>query len=113
MTPLLLDIGTGEVLTLVVLGTILFGPERLPAVARKLARVIRTLRRLANSATDQIKTELGPEYAGLAADWQNQDPARAVVPTEVQSELATLRAELATLRGDVARLKTEVDRPLG
>ena len=40
MAPLLIDINAPEFLLLLVLAVILFGPERLPDLFRKAARVV-------------------------------------------------------------------------
>ena len=50
MSPLLLDINGPEFMLLLVLAVILFGPERLPDLARKAARVVRYVRTMAGSA---------------------------------------------------------------
>jgi sec-independent protein translocase protein TatB len=59
------DIGTPELLLLIVLAVILFGPERLPDLARRVARLISYVRRMADSAQRQLKDELGPEFSNL------------------------------------------------
>ena len=62
MTPLLLDINAPEFVLLLVLAVILFGPERLPDLARKAARLLRYLRTVAGSAQQQLSKELGPGF---------------------------------------------------
>lgn len=57
--------GWTEIAFLVVLGVIIFGPEKLPDVARKAARVLHYLRGVANNARTQLNEELGPEFANL------------------------------------------------
>jgi sec-independent protein translocase protein TatB len=59
------DIGPGEFLVLLVLAVILFGPERLPELARKAARMIRYVRTMADNAQRQLKDELGPDFSDL------------------------------------------------
>jgi sec-independent protein translocase protein TatB len=59
------DIGTPELLLLIVIAVILFGPERLPDLARRVARMISYIRRMADSAQRQLKDELGPEFSNL------------------------------------------------
>ncbi len=59
------DIGPAEFLLLLVIAVILFGPERLPELARKAARMIRYVRTLADNAQRQLKDELGPEFSDL------------------------------------------------
>jgi len=111
MTPLLFDIGTGELLLLVVLGAVLLGPEKVPELAKKAARVLGFLRKVANNATDQIKAELGPEFADVTLkdlkDLKDLKPGALVakiLPSDMQSEMDSLRAELAAMRGEVDRL---------
>jgi sec-independent protein translocase protein TatB len=53
------DIGGPEFLTLCVLAVLLFGPDRLPDLFRKIARVIRYLRSVANQAGTQMRQEIG------------------------------------------------------
>ena len=48
------------------------GPERLPQYAQQLARLIRQLRRMAQGAQEQMRTELGPEFDEV--DWRKLDP---------------------------------------
>lgn len=65
MTPLLLDINAPEFVLLLVIAVILFGPERLPDLARKAARLVRYLRTAAGSAQQHLTQELGPEFENL------------------------------------------------
>lgn len=58
-------VGWGELVVLIVIGLIIFGPERLPKAASDAARLIRRLRALAQNATADLKAELGPEMADL------------------------------------------------
>src|SRR4051812_46883111 len=57
--------GWGEMLLLVVVGLFVFGPERLPTIARDAARTIRHFRDSARSMRDDLSAELGPELADL------------------------------------------------
>jgi sec-independent protein translocase protein TatB len=59
------DVGAPELLVLVVIAVILFGPEKLPEFARKAARVIKYVRTMAGSAQEQLSKELGPEFSDL------------------------------------------------
>ena len=59
---------------LVVIGLIaafLIGPERLPAYAAKLARLVQVVRGMANEAKGRLQEELGPDFD---ADWKQLDP---------------------------------------
>ena len=59
------DYGVGEVAGLVVLALILVGPERMPRVAGDLARMIRKVRAMTNTATAEIRENLGPGFEDL------------------------------------------------
>jgi sec-independent protein translocase protein TatB len=65
------SLGLGEILTLLVVGLIVFGPDKLPQVARDAARVLRQLRAMAQGASGQLRSELGPEFADLDLDSLN------------------------------------------
>jgi len=61
----MIDINGPEILVLLVLAVIIFGPEKLPDLARKAARVLNYLRGIANDAQGRLREELGPEFADL------------------------------------------------
>ncbi|MCX5310878.1 sec-independent translocase [Streptomyces sp. NBC_00154] len=56
------DIGALEVVTLVILGVLVFGPDKLPKVIQDASRFIRKIREFSESAKEDIRTELGPEF---------------------------------------------------
>lgn len=55
------DIGAGEVLVLLIMGVLIFGPEKLPKVAADAGRLVRELRRMAAGA----RSQLGPEFENI------------------------------------------------
>ncbi|GAA2257022.1 MULTISPECIES: sec-independent translocase [Kitasatospora] len=56
------DIGLPEVLTLIVMGLVIFGPDKLPKLIQDLSGFIRKVRSFADSAKEDIRSELGPEF---------------------------------------------------
>jgi sec-independent protein translocase protein TatB len=58
-------LGWGEIAVLLLIGLFVFGPDKLPRVARDAGRMIRQLRQMANGMTNDLRAELGPEYADL------------------------------------------------
>ncbi|MEU1124637.1 sec-independent translocase [Streptomyces sp. NPDC005899] len=56
------DIGALELLTLVVLAVLVFGPEKLPKVIQDVTRTIRKIREFSDSAREDIRSELGPQF---------------------------------------------------
>jgi sec-independent protein translocase protein TatB len=59
------DLGAGELLGLAVLGMILVGPERLPRLASDAAKLVKKLRKISNSATAELRENLGPGFEDL------------------------------------------------
>ncbi|MFE6663524.1 sec-independent translocase [Streptomyces sp. NPDC057697] len=56
------DIGVLELATLAILGVLIFGPDKLPKVIQDASRFIRKIREFSESAKEDIRTELGPEF---------------------------------------------------
>ncbi|MEX0169222.1 sec-independent translocase [Streptomyces sp. LMG1-1-1.1] len=56
------DIGALELVALVVLAVLVFGPEKLPKVIQDVSRFIRKVRDFSDSAKEDIRSELGPEF---------------------------------------------------
>jgi sec-independent protein translocase protein TatB len=65
------SLGWLEIVTLLVVALLVFGPDKLPSVARDAAGMLRQLRTLAKDARSQIKTELGPEFSDFDLDSLN------------------------------------------
>lgn len=61
---------------LLVLGLVIFGPDRLPKAAADATKMLRQLRTMARSAADDLKAELGPELADI--DIRSLHPRRFV-----------------------------------
>ena len=58
-------VGLPEMITIALVAVLVFGPDRLPDLARQAGRMARQLRTFAHAARDELRTELGPEYADL------------------------------------------------
>ncbi|MFB7361942.1 sec-independent translocase [Streptomyces hydrogenans] len=56
------DIGALELVTLIVLAVLVFGPDKLPKVVQDVSRFIRKIREFSDSAKEDIRTELGPDF---------------------------------------------------
>ncbi|GGR76455.1 sec-independent translocase [Streptomyces nojiriensis] len=56
------DIGALELVTIVVLGILVFGPDKLPKVIQDVTGFIRKIRAFSDSAKQDIRSELGPEF---------------------------------------------------
>jgi len=69
-------IGVPEFLVIVVVALVVFGPDKLPEFARQAGRMVRQVRQLSRQARDDIRSELGPEYADF--ELTDLDPRRAI-----------------------------------
>ncbi|WP_328553609.1 MULTISPECIES: sec-independent translocase [unclassified Streptomyces] len=56
------DVGPLELVTLVVLAVLVFGPDKLPKLIQDVSRTIRKIREFSDSAKADIRDELGPEF---------------------------------------------------
>lgn len=61
-------LGWAEMLALVVIALLVFGPEKLPQAAAQAGRTLRQIRQMANNAKADLQSNLGPEFS-------NFDPA--------------------------------------
>jgi sec-independent protein translocase protein TatB len=62
------NIGAGELLTLALLALVLIGPDKLPTVAVDAARMLKKVRRLAQSATAELSENMGPGFEDLQVE---------------------------------------------
>ena len=77
-----MNLGAMEVAALAVLALLVFGPQRLPEIARNVGKAISAVRREARDTLDTLRDEAGyDDLRGMASD----------------------------LRGEAAALKTEAD----
>lgn len=69
-------IGLPELTVIVVIAIVVFGPDRLPEFARQAGRLVRQVRKFSQSARDDIRAELGPEFSEF--ELSDLDPRKAV-----------------------------------
>lgn len=80
--------GVQEMAVVAVLALLVFGPERLPEVARNLAKVIARFREETSKSIDELK--------------------RAANVEDLEGELAQVRGEFKNLRGDYDRARKQL-----
>jgi len=69
-------VGLPEFLVLFVVAVVVFGPDKLPEFARQAGRFLHQVKQFTTSARDDIRNELGPEFADL--ELSDLDPRTAV-----------------------------------
>ena len=62
------DIGPLELLALIVLAVLVFGPDKLPKVIQDVSSFIRKVRQFSDNAKEDIRSELGPEFKDFEFD---------------------------------------------
>jgi sec-independent protein translocase protein TatB len=70
------NIGPLEFLVLGAVALMVFGPDKLPQLTKDAARMLRTLRDMAQGARSQLTNELGPEFANF--DLNSLNPKAAI-----------------------------------
>lgn len=69
-------VGLPEFAVIAVVAILVFGPDRLPDLARQAGQLVKQVRRMANNARDDLRAELGPEYSDL--ELRDLDPREIV-----------------------------------
>jgi sec-independent protein translocase protein TatB len=65
-------INGGEFLILLVVAVLVIGPDRMPEYAAKLAKMVKQVRTLADTAKVQLREQMGPDFEDV--DWKQYDP---------------------------------------
>ncbi|GAB2704459.1 sec-independent translocase [Kitasatospora kifunensis] len=78
------DIGPLELITLIVMAIVIFGPDKLPKLIQDATGFIRKVRSFADSAKEDIRSELGPEFKDF--EFEDLNPKTFVRKTLVGGE---------------------------
>ena len=80
------DINGWEFVILVIAALLVIGPERMPEYAAKLAKLVRQVRAMADTAKVQLREQMGSEFDEI--DWKQYDP-RQYDPRRIVREALT------------------------
>jgi sec-independent protein translocase protein TatB len=119
------NIGITELIVILLLALLVVGPERLPEMGRRLAEILRDLRR----AYDNLTKELGPELQSIQQTTQElrdsvesvtsipRDTLKTVVDAaeldDTISELKDVTGELEEVRQTMSRAGKTIKNPVG
>lgn len=71
--------GVPEIAVIVIVAVIVFGPEKLPELARQAGRLLRTVRQMADNAKNDLAREMGDDFAGIKdMNIRDLDPREAI-----------------------------------
>jgi sec-independent protein translocase protein TatB len=69
-------VGLPELAVIILVAVLVFGPDKLPELARQAAQLLRKAKQFADAARDELRDELGPDYADL--ELRDLDPRTIV-----------------------------------
>jgi len=69
-------VGLAEAALIAFIAVLVFGPDKLPDLAKQAGALVRQARKFANAARDELREELGPEFADL--ELRDLDPRTIV-----------------------------------
>lgn len=72
----MLGMGWPELLVIGIVAVFVFGPDRLPDLAKQAGSFLRTMRRMVDNAKNDLAEELGPEFRDL--NLRDLDPRELV-----------------------------------
>ena len=85
------SLGTGEILVIVLVAIIVFGPHRLPEISRKAGELLAKARQMASSVTQTIDAE----YGDLAAPIKDLKGEYDATMSDVKGAASTAAANLS------------------
>lgn len=104
------NLGWLEIGALIVIGLLVFGPDKLPQVASQAGRTLRNLRRMANNARDDLRAGLGPEFQDFdPADLNPRNFVRKHLLDETEDAWNTPPGAPALETSSVSHINAEVD----
>jgi sec-independent protein translocase protein TatB len=83
-------VGLPELAVIAFVAVLVFGPDKLPEFARQAGRMAKQMRKFAHEARDELREELGPEYADL--ELRDLDP-RTIVRKHIAEAMSEAMAE--------------------
>jgi sec-independent protein translocase protein TatB len=105
------DLSLPEIVVLLGLGVVLFGPDKLPQAAASAARFLRQVRAFSDNAREDLRKELGPEFDGLNLEDLNPKTFVRKNLLGEGEELRDLRHEINGTLNEAANLKAPAAVP--
>lgn len=105
----LFGIGPGELILILILAFIIFGPERLPEVGRTLGKAMREFRSVSDELTSQFREELEAASEELEAIKETASEELNAVKEVASEELETITAAAGDLQKVTAQVKSEAN----
>ena len=97
-----------ELSIIALVAVMVFGPDKLPELAREAGRFLHRLKVFATGARDELRAELGPDFQNL--ELRDLDP-RTVVRKHIVEAMEEAEAEAAEPQRPGLRPLAEGERP--
>lgn len=105
----MLGMGWPEIAVVLVVAMLVFGPDKLPDLARQAGRFIRTVRQMAENAKNDLGRELGEDFSDV--DLRSLDPREVVRRTFLEDETPARTARAAAATAAVSPTLGAGERP--
>ena len=83
-------VGLPEMAVIALVAVVIFGPDKLPEFAKQAGRFLHRMKLFATGARDEIRSELGPQFADL--ELRDLDP-RSIVRKHIVEAMEEAEAE--------------------
>lgn len=83
------DIGPLKLVALLLLAVVIFGPDKLPALIKDAAAMLRKVREFSDSAKEDIRKELGPQFQDF--EFEDLNPRTFVRKNLLESDSLGLK----------------------
>ncbi len=97
-----MSLGPEKIILILVVALIVFGPQRLPEIARQVGAMVRELRRMQDSVRGELEQVLHPDFTAPDSDGRTldmgSDSTPSTVPSLEESDHAALPAEFVRPR---------------
>lgn len=90
------NIGLGEMLVILVLALLVFGPERLPEIARQIGKTIRTLQEMSGEVTQVIQESMAEVEEPMRETQRALEDTQKTLSEEVNKATRTVSDELTS-----------------
>ncbi len=98
-------IGAPEILLIMVVALVVFGPDKLPEIAREAGKMVRAFRQLTNEATSEIRNLT--QETGLSEEIKNIRTEINGVTQSVRQEMTSIKTEMSGIGNEVTTTVTE------
>ena len=88
-------VGLAELAVIAFVAILVFGPDKLPELAKQAGQMARKARDFANAARDELRDELGPEFSDL--ELRDLDP-RTIVRKHIIEAMEEADSDQTTAR---------------